>query len=84
MTGGNDGASAIRPGVPTETDPVRKEALMAWFENVSVIKKLYGLRLDTGEPVEHQPGDAFYGNLVESSAPSSSLALALLHYAAQD
>ena len=34
--------------------------------NVSTIKKLYQLRLDIGQPVDNQPGDAFYGQLVVS------------------
>lgn len=34
--------------------------------NVDTVKILYALRLDTGQPVENQPGDAFYSQLVVS------------------
>lgn len=32
--------------------------------NADTVKVLYGLRLDDGQPVPHQPGDAFYCQLV--------------------
>ena len=32
--------------------------------NSDTVKVLYGLRLDDGQPVQHQPGDAFYCQLV--------------------
>ena len=35
--------------------------------NADTVKALYGLRLDNGQPVPHQPGDAFYSQLVVSS-----------------
>ena len=34
--------------------------------NTETLKALHGLMLDTGQPVEHSPGDAFYSNLVVS------------------
>ncbi len=40
--------------------------------NTDTVKALYGLRLDNGQPVPHQPGDAFYGQLVVSPYASCS------------
>lgn len=34
--------------------------------NTETVKALHGLMLDTGQPVQHPPGDAFYSNLVVS------------------
>ena len=34
--------------------------------NTETVRALHGLMLDTGQPVQHQPGDAFYSHLVVS------------------
>lgn len=35
--------------------------------NTETLKALHGLMLDTGQPVQHPPGDAFYTKLVVSN-----------------
>ena len=34
--------------------------------NSETVKALHQLKLDTGQPIKHQPGDAFYSDLVVS------------------
>ena len=34
--------------------------------NCETVKALHRLTLDTGQPIKHQPGDAFYSDLVVS------------------
>ena len=40
--------------------------------NTDTVKALYGLRLDNGQPVQSQPGDAFYTQLAVSHFGSLS------------
>ena len=50
--------------------------------NPDTVKALYELRLDNGQPVQHQPGDAFYSQLAVSALlvylPCSHVAFSFL------
>ena len=45
---------------------IEASSVICWLThfNTETVKALHGLMLDTGQPVEHPPGDAFYSNLV--------------------
>ncbi|DBB15330.1 TPA: hypothetical protein ACH3X3_003578 [Trebouxia sp. C0006] len=47
--------------------------------NADTVKALYGLRLDNGQPVPHQPGDAFYSQLVDAAQLSEDQIQDLFH-----
>ncbi|DBB02790.1 TPA: hypothetical protein ACH3X1_013622 [Trebouxia sp. C0004] len=47
--------------------------------NADTVKALYGLRLDNSQPVPHQPGDAFYSQLVDAAQLSEDQIRDLIH-----
>ncbi|KAL3136011.1 hypothetical protein ABBQ32_007048 [Trebouxia sp. C0010 RCD-2024] len=47
--------------------------------NTETVKALHGLMLDTGQPVQHPPGDAFYSNLVNAAKLSERQVRDLLY-----